>query len=124
MQSEWNGIAPRDDQLVVALVVGKGGRSKGPGREQLGVGVGDPARRLLESLGVHIGAERAQKVARRALHRVVVDRGGPLRRGHRLGQRKRGDARIFQGHGGFAPPSQPVLTDGLSIASGKSASPD
>ena len=76
MQSEWNGIAPRDDQLVVALVVGKGGGSKGLGREQLGVRVGDPARRLLESLGVHIGAERAQKVASRALHRVVVDAAG------------------------------------------------
>ena len=74
MQSEWNGIDTRDDQLVVALVVGKGGRPKGLRREQLGIRVGDPARRLLESLGVHVGTEPAQKVASRALHRVVVDR--------------------------------------------------
>ena len=93
---------PRDDQLVVALVVGKGGGSKGR-REQLGVGVRDPARRLLESPGVNIGAERAQKVARRALHRLVVIAAGLCVGGHRLGQRKRGGARIFQGHGGFAP---------------------
>ena len=103
MQSEWNGIAPRDDQLVVALVVGKGGRPKGLRREQLGVRVGDPARRLLESLGVDIGTEPAQKVASRALHRVVVDLSGLAPAGTRwLGQRKRGDARIFQAHGGFA----------------------
>jgi hypothetical protein len=38
----------RDDQLVVAIVIGKGGRAERLRREQLGVGVGDPARRLLQ----------------------------------------------------------------------------
>jgi hypothetical protein len=66
----------RDDQLVVTLVVGKGGGSKGLGREQLGICLGDPARGLLQSLGVDIGAEPAQKVARRALDCLVVDLAG------------------------------------------------
>jgi hypothetical protein len=99
----------RDDQLVVTLVVGKGGGSKGLGREQLGIRVGDPARRLFESPGVDIGAERAQKVARRALNCVVVDAAALGVAGHRLGQRKRGGARIFQGHDGFAPRARQFL---------------
>jgi hypothetical protein len=67
---------PRDDQLVVTLIVGKGGGSKGLGREQLGIRLGDPARGLLESLGVDIGAKPPQKVARRALDCLVVDLAG------------------------------------------------
>jgi hypothetical protein len=35
-----------DDQLVVAVLVGKRRRPERLGRQQLGVGVGDPARRL------------------------------------------------------------------------------
>ena len=77
-------------------------RERGYGGEQLGIRFGDPARRLLESLGVHIGTEPAQKVASRALHRVVVDLSGLGRGTGWLGQRKRGDARIFQAHGAFA----------------------
>jgi len=92
----------RDDQLVVALIVGKRGRPKGLRREQLGIRVGDPARGLLESLGVHIGTEPAQKVVSRALHRVVVDLPDLGLGTGWLGQRKRRDARIFQAHGAFA----------------------
>ena len=67
---------PRDDQVVVTLVVGKAGGSKGPGREQLGIRLGDPARGLLQSLGVDIGAKPTQKVARRALDCLVIDLAG------------------------------------------------
>jgi hypothetical protein len=62
-----------DDQLVVAVVVGKRRRPEGLGRKQLGVGVGHPARGLLKALGIDVGAERPQEVAGRALNRCVVD---------------------------------------------------
>ena len=104
---EWD--RPRDDQLVVTLIVGKGGRSKGLGREQLGVGVGNSARRLLESLGVDIGPEPAQKVASRALHRVVVDLSGLGLGTAWLGQRKRRDALLIQGHALYAPRTSEFL---------------
>jgi hypothetical protein len=64
---------PCDDQLVVAAVVGKRGRPKRPRRQKLGIGVGDPARRLVENLAINLGAERPQKLASRALHGCVVD---------------------------------------------------
>ena len=64
---------PRDDQLVIAVVVGEGRRLKRLRRQQLGIGVGHPARRLPQRLGVDIGAERPQQLASRTLHGGVVD---------------------------------------------------
>jgi hypothetical protein len=37
------GNVPGENQLVVALVVGEGGRVEGPGRQHLGIGGGRPA---------------------------------------------------------------------------------
>ena len=61
------------DQLVVAVIVGERRRSEGVGREQLGVGVGHPARRLVEAFSLQVGAERPQQLAGRALSGRVVD---------------------------------------------------
>jgi hypothetical protein len=44
-----------------------------PRRQKLGRGVGDPARRLVENLAINVGAERPQKLTRRALHGCMVD---------------------------------------------------
>ena len=94
---------PRDDQLVVAVVVGKGGRAKRLRREQLGIRVGHPAGRLLERLGVDVGAERAEQVRRRALYRAVVDAtvvasiDTPIH-----GERKLVEAGFVPGHARFA----------------------
>ena len=67
------GDRPGHDQLVVAVVVGKRRRPEGLGCEQLGVGVGHAARRLLERFAIDVGAERPQELARRALYGRVVD---------------------------------------------------
>ena len=64
---------PRDDQLVIAVVVGKGGRLKRLRRQQLGIRVGHPARRLLKRLGVDVGAERPQQLPSGTLHGGMVD---------------------------------------------------
>jgi len=72
-----------DDQLVVAVLVGKRRRPERLGRQQLGVGVGDPARRLAHRFGVDVGADRPQQVAGRALERGEVDRARP---GYRRGE--------------------------------------
>jgi hypothetical protein len=69
------GDRPRHDQLVVAVVVGKRRRAEGLRREQLGVGVGHPPRRLQQALGIDVGAQRPQQLARGALHGAMVDRG-------------------------------------------------
>jgi hypothetical protein len=53
---------PRDDQPVVTVLVGKRRRPERLRREQLGVGLGDPARRVAQRLGVDVGAERAQQM--------------------------------------------------------------
>ena len=67
------GDRARHDQLVVAVVVGERGRPEGLGREQLRVGVGHPARRLPQPLGVDTRAQRPQQLARGALHGAMVD---------------------------------------------------
>src|SRR5829696_578674 len=101
-------VVPSSSEKVVAR--------KRWGREQLGIRVADPARRLLKGRGVHIGAERAPKVARRALHCVVVNAARLGAGRHGLCQRKCGGARIFQGHGGFAPASEFLPTAACSQA--------
>jgi hypothetical protein len=111
----------RDDQFVVVRVVGEGRRAKGAGREQLGIRVGDPQRGLLENVGVDIGAERAQQVASRALHCVVIDAAGVGIETRWPGQRKGGHALIIQTHGGFALRASKFLPTDL-LAGGKSAS--
>ena len=63
----------RDDQLVVAVLVGERRRRERLRRQQLGVGVGHPARRVPQPRGVEVGAERAEQVRRRALDGVAVD---------------------------------------------------
>ncbi len=45
------------DQLVVTLVVGKGGRVEGPRGQQLGVGLSDAPRRLAQVLGTEHGEQ-------------------------------------------------------------------
>lgn len=60
------------DQLVVALVVGKGGRVEGPRGQQLGVGLSDAPRHLTQVLGVELDTERGEQVG-----------GGPLGGGPR-----------------------------------------
>ena len=89
---------PRDDQLVVAVVVGKRGRPERLRRQQLGVGVGDPARRLLERLGIDVGAERPQELAGRALHGRVVDLARRAVARGRCCQRECGATIVVRGH--------------------------
>ena len=61
------------DQLVVALVVRKGGRSEGVWREQLGIGVGHPPGRVVERRGIDVGTNRPEQIARRPLQGGVID---------------------------------------------------
>ena len=68
---------PRDDQRVVAVLVGEARRREGLRREQLRVGVGDAPRRVAQVLGLDVGAERQEEVARGAAGGGVVD---PARR--------------------------------------------
>jgi hypothetical protein len=63
----------RDDELVVAAVVGERRRRERRRRQQLGVGVGDPARRFAQSLLGQIGAEGAQQVGGRPPRGGAVD---------------------------------------------------
>ena len=84
---------PRDDQLVVAVVVGERRRPERLRRQQLGVGVGDPARRVLQRLGVDVGAERAQQArGPRAARRR--DRSRAARRGSGMALPARGRPRF------------------------------
>jgi hypothetical protein len=55
------------DQLVVTLVVGKGGRVEALGVSSSGVGLSDAPRRLAQALGVELDTERGEQVG-----------GGPL----------------------------------------------
>ena len=86
---------PCDDQLVIAVVVGEGGRPKRLRRQQLGIGIGDAARRLLERLCIDVGAERPQKLASRSLNAGAVDLAVGLTA---LGWRCERDSRLWRGH--------------------------
>jgi uncharacterized protein YeaO (DUF488 family) len=89
---------PSDDELVVAVVVGKGGGAKCLRREQLGVGVGDPARCLLESLTIDVGAEGLEQIPGCTLDGGVVDTPAVAGALGRLSQRQRGNTAIVTGH--------------------------
>ena len=74
-----------DDELVVALVVGEGRQVERLGREQLGVRVRHPARRLAQALVVEIGTERGEQLSRGAFHAVAIDRAREMGHGEGCG---------------------------------------
>ncbi len=76
------------DQLVVAVVVGEGRCAKRLRRQQLDIGVGDPARRVLQADRIDIGAEREQQLARGSLDALVVDLAVGVAGGERRGERE------------------------------------
>ena len=55
-------MSPRDHQLVVPLVVREGGRGERSGCEHLGVGRGDPTRRVGEVRAFRVLAEGDEEV--------------------------------------------------------------
>src|SRR5439155_12674709 len=65
---------PDDDQLVVALVVGKRRRVERLGGEQLGVGGRHPARCVAKAGGVQVGAQRHEQVGGGSLGGGAIDR--------------------------------------------------
>ena len=63
----------RDDELVVAAVVGEARRREGARGQQFGVHARDARGRVREALVGEVGAERDEEVARGALGRMQVD---------------------------------------------------
>ena len=84
MQSEWKGIARATTSPSYPSSFGNVVAPKRQRREQLGVGVGDPAGRVAQRLRVDVGAERAQQVARGPFGRVAIDPTARRRRRERL----------------------------------------
>ena len=89
---------PRDDQLVISVLVGKRRRPEWLRGEQLGVGVGHPARRLAQRLVIDVRAERPQELPSRPLDSRVIDLAN---RGVAWGgrcQRESGTTMMVRGH--------------------------
>ena len=70
--------------------------------QQLGIGACDPSGRLLECLGIDIGADRPKKVASRSFHGGMVDAPGPGIGFGRPWRFKHRGAVIVHGHATFA----------------------
>jgi hypothetical protein len=64
---------PGDDQLVVAVLVGKRGRPKRLRRQKLSVCIGHPARRVPKILSIGVSPQCQQELARCPLDSGVVD---------------------------------------------------
>jgi hypothetical protein len=69
-----------DDKLVVALLIGKRRQVERLRRQQLGERHRHPTCRVADPVGVRVGAERDEQIARRAFSRDAINR--PARTGH------------------------------------------
>lgn len=67
------GDVPGEDQLVVTLVVGERREVEWLGRQELGIGAGDPSGRLSQMLGGRVASKRDEQVLDGTLGRFQVD---------------------------------------------------